>query len=122
MGSVTAIRGRPDEPMSEADLLTGICEALTLGGWVWTHIRRSDGITVGNAGLPDIIAAHHGRTFMLAWELKADRGTVSVDQYRWLHALGPCHPTVDARVIRPQLYDAALRVLLYGETPGQAFE
>lgn len=33
--------------MSEAELLAGLTDALTLAGWRWMHIRRSDGVTVG---------------------------------------------------------------------------
>jgi hypothetical protein len=107
--------------MTEDELLIGITEALTFGGWRWTHIRRSDGITVGNMGLPDIIAAHPDRDVMLAWELKTAQGVLMPDQAAWLIALGTGAPTVDARVIRPALYDRALRVILYGEHPREAF-
>ncbi len=55
--------------MTEDELLAGITEALTFGGWRWTHILRSDGVTMGMAGLPDIIAVHAGREIVLAWEL-----------------------------------------------------
>lgn len=107
--------------MTEDELQLGICEALELGGWTWTHIRRSDGITMGRPGLPDIIAAHDGRELVLAWELKSERGVVSPDQLRWLFALGSVEG-VDSRVIRPRDYDLALRVIIGGRTPAQAFD
>lgn len=108
--------------MTEDELLQGITEALAFGGWRWTHIRRSDGVTVGDPGLPDIIAAHPDRIHVLAWELKTTRGVVSRDQLAWLFALGRVGGDVDARIIRPADYDAALEVILRGATPGEAFD
>jgi hypothetical protein len=105
--------------MTEAELLQGITDALTIAGWRWTHIRRSDGITQGFAGLPDIIAAHPMRTVLLAWELKATDGVVSVDQLGWL--LAAQGPGVDARVVRPSQYDEALAVIIQGVPPLIAF-
>lgn len=96
--------------MTEAELLLGITEALTYAGWRWTHIRRSDGVTVGHQGLPDIIACHPERSVVLAWELKSDHGVVMPDQMAWL--LGLRNQCVDGRVIRPVDYDAALDVIL----------
>lgn len=109
------------QEMTEDELLAGITEALELSGWTWTHIRRSDGITVGHAGLPDVIACKDGRDVVLAWELKSRRGIVSGEQLRWLFELG-CAPGVDARVIRPDSYDAALAVILRGVSPKEAFD
>lgn len=106
--------------MTEDELLAGITEALGFGGWVWTHLIRSDGVTMGHAGLPDIIAAHHRRGLVLAWELKSEHGQVSRDQLAWLFALGTVHPTVDVRVIRPADYDTALLVILTDLRPSQA--
>lgn len=105
--------------MTEDELLAGITEALTFSGWRWTHIRRSDGVTQGMAGLPDVIAARGDRELVLAWELKSARGVVSADQLAWLFALRS--PSVDARIIRPRDYDAALDVILRGVDPIEAF-
>jgi hypothetical protein len=102
--------------MTEDELLAGITEALTFGGWTWTHLIRSDGVTMGNAGLPDVIACHPERPWVLAWELKGERGVVSHDQLRWLLSLASV-PGVDARVIRPSDYDRALGVILKGWPP-----
>lgn len=106
--------------MTEDELLLGIIEALGFGGWTYTHIRRSDGVTVGHPGLPDIIAAHPDRHLAIAWELKSDVGRLSPDQWRWQLALAEI-PGVDCRVIRPIDYDRALRVILFGQTPAEAF-
>jgi hypothetical protein len=108
------------DEMTEAELLAGITEALELGGWTWTHIRRSDGVTMGRPGLPDIIATHDDRALLLAWELKTARGPVSIDQLRWLYALGT-DERVDARIVRPADYDAALAVIIQGTPPVEAF-
>lgn len=107
-----------DHAMTEDDLLAGITEALTYGGWRWTHIRRSDGVTVGATGLPDIIACHPDRSVVLAWELKSKHGVVMPDQMAWL--LGLRGPQVDARIVRPADYDAALAVILRGVDPNEA--
>jgi hypothetical protein len=106
--------------MTEDELLAGITEALTLAGWRWTHIRRSDTVTMGMSGLPDIIAAHVMRDVVLAWELKSEHGTLSGDQAGWLTVLR--NVCVDARVIRPVDYDRALQVIIGGAHPRQAFD
>jgi hypothetical protein len=110
------------DQMTEDELLAGITEALELGGWVWTHIRRSDGVTMGWSGLPDVIAAHDDLELVLAWELKSRSGRVSPDQLRWLFALGTAAPNVDARIIRPADYDQALEVLIRHTSPAAAFD
>lgn len=102
--------------MTEDELLAGITEALTFGGWTWTHLIRSDGVTMGHAGLPDILAVHPQRELMLAWELKSTKGQLRIDQLRWLLALGSV-VGVDARTIRPEQYDQALDVILKGRHP-----
>lgn len=105
--------------MTEDELLAGIGEALTLAGWCWTHIRRSDTITMGMTGLPDIIACHVMRDVVLAWELKSETGQLSTDQAGWLRAIR--NACVDARVIRPADYDAALQVIIAHAPPIEAF-
>lgn len=106
--------------MTEDELLEGITDALTLAGWRWMHIRRSDRITVGHEGFPDIIAGHSEREYVLAWELKAKAGVVMPDQAAWLIALRV--PSIDARIIRPEDYDGALEVILKGRDPSDVFE
>lgn len=64
--------------MTEDELLLGITEALTIAGWRWTHIRRSDGVTQGASGLPDIIACHPNRDEVLLWELKSKTGRITL--------------------------------------------
>lgn len=98
-----------DRTMSEDELLQGLTEALTLCGWRWMHIIRSDGVTAGSAGWPDLVAVHPDRDVVLAWELKGERGVVSGDQAAWL--VGLRDRQVDARLVRPMDYDAALRVI-----------
>ena len=104
-----------DEPkMTEDELLTGISQALELGGWTWTHLIRSDGVTQGSPGLPDIVACRDGRFLM--WELKTASGQLTADQLRWQLEAGTVYG-VDARVIRPVDYDAALEVILRHKSP-----
>jgi hypothetical protein len=77
--------------MTEDELLQGITQALTLAGWRWTHIINSRGVTMGDPGLPDIIAVHPNRPGrVLCWELKGqnsrgDNGRPTYDQV-WTRA------------------------------------
>ena len=100
--------------MTEDELLVGVTDALTLGGWYWTHTRRSDlGMLQGTPGVPDILAAHGDRGTLLALELKSDHGQPTRDQAQWLGVLGRCRH-VDPRLIYPLDYDA-LVVELVGD-------
>lgn len=100
--------------MTEDDLLVGLTDALTLYGWRWTHARRSDQAKMmGMAGVPDLIAVHPDRHLILAWELKGPAGRVTIDQASWIADLA-AHPTVDARVLWPTQYEAALAVISGG--------
>lgn len=93
-------------------MLAGICDALTLGGWRWFHIRRSDkAVQQGHPGLPDIIAVHTGRRMVWAGELKSAHGRLTESQKEWLGALTGV-PGVRADVVRPAGYDAVVRWLL----------
>jgi len=102
--------------MTEDELLTGLTDALTLAGWTWTHIIRSDGVTMGHAGLPDVLAGHEAVPFVLAWELKAESGRLTAEQFRWAIALRGS-PSIDVRVIRPSDYDQALEVIIRRRDP-----
>lgn len=105
---------------TEADLLAGLTDALTIAGWTWMHIIRSDGVTQGHAGFPDLIAAHSARPFALIWELKGPGGQLTHDQFGWLLALKGA-TGVDARVVRPADYDHALAVIIGGAYPRDVF-
>lgn len=99
--------------MSEEELLAGVTEALTLAGWLWSHPRRSDlAQTMGNPGIPDIIAVHPTRRLVLAWELKGSRGQPTGDQARWIAAMSPSDTRIDARVLWPLDYDRALALIV----------
>lgn len=99
------------QAMSEDELQTGITEALTLAGWRWFHIRRSDqAIIEGFQGWPDIFAVHPVRKLTLILELKAQDGRLSAEQGAWFSALGACHH--NPIVIRPTEYDDILRAIL----------
>jgi hypothetical protein len=104
--------------MTEDELLQGITQALTLAGWRWTHIINSRGVTMGDPGLPDIIAVHPNRPGrVLCWELKGqnsrgDNGRPTYDQVAWIAGLD-ASAGVDARFIYPADYDQALRDIIY---------
>ena len=94
--------------MTEAELLQGLAEALEFTGWTWTHIIRSDGVTQGRGGIPDLLAGRTDRPFLLAWELKGDKGQLTPDQVAWMLVMRV--EGIDVRVIRPADYDKALEV------------
>lgn len=104
--------------MTEDELQAGITEALTICGWRWMHIRRSDGITMGAEGWPDIYAVHPGRPGapILAWELKGDGGRPTGDQVAWIAAIhaSPAGLAgyIDARFLYPTDYDRAINLIL----------
>lgn len=97
-------------PSAEDAYLEGLIAAASAGGWLVHHDRRSDlALTQGAPGFPDILAAHPGRGLAIAWEVK-DGGYMTRDQAAWIGALGAAG--LDARVIRPADYDAAIELLL----------
>lgn len=94
--------------MTEDDLLVAITDALTLTGWRWSHVRRSDrALSMGYPGLPDVLAIRGKR--VLAWELKSARGRVTDPQRLWLEVWE--RVGADARVIRPIDLDAVLELI-----------
>ena len=102
--------------MLEADLQPVLADAAELGGWRRAHFRPARTAhgwrTAGQyeaAGFPDLILVR-GRD-LLAWELKSERGRVSVDQLDWLSALAEVS-VVDARVIRPADIDDCIARLV----------
>ena len=93
--------------MTEDELLEGITDTLTMGGWLWTHARRSDlAITQGTPGIPDLFAVHPGRRAFVALELKSNHGQPTADQSLWLTALARAH--IDTRLVYPADYDALI--------------
>lgn len=103
------------DSMTEAELLEGVTDALTVGGWIWTHTRRSDLATIqGTPGVPDIFAVHPDRRVFMALELKSDHGQPTRDQSRWLAALAQAGCVNGVRLVYPGDYDA-LVVELVGD-------
>lgn len=79
-------RGREAARSSdEESLLQAITDALSLTGWTWQHIRRSDlAIVQGTAGFPDLIAIRDGT--LLAIECKTETGRPTYEQVLWLRS------------------------------------
>ena len=95
---------------SEDDLLTHVATRLTLGRWRWTHVRRSDkAISMGDPGVPDIIAVRGG--VLLVRELKAAAGRFETGQQEWLADLAAVR-RVDVGLWRPADIDEVERRLL----------
>lgn len=71
----------------EADFRRDVIKTLRTLGYLATAIRRSDGVTIGDTGLPDILAVHPTTGAFLALELKADpRRRATSAQTGWLRA------------------------------------
>lgn len=97
--------------ISEEELLITITDALTLYGWRWHHVRRSDrALQMGHAGFPDVCAARKGRVLFL--ELKSAGGTLTEDQRSWGRELAPwLSHDVSWMVVYPQDLDVVLVLL-----------
>ena len=79
-----------------------LIEAARWSSWAVFHpfdSRRSE------PGWPDLAMTRDG--VLLAWEVKTARGRVTADQLTWLTRLDAV-AGIDARVIRPAVYDWAL--------------
>jgi hypothetical protein len=96
--------------VTEDELMAGITEALTLAGWIWMHIIRSDGVTAGGSGFPDIVAYHPGRHLVILWELKGERTPITAEQASWI--ANTSGVPIDAAIVRPEDYDDALGYIL----------
>lgn len=81
-----------------------VIEALRLFGWRLTHFRPAQTKIgwrtplEGDAGFPDIVAVRDG--WMLALELKSERGRATPEQQAWLADLAKV-PGVVAAIVRP---------------------
>lgn len=97
------------EAMTERQLQRHVEDALTARGYLWWHVRDA---RLMRAGLPDIIAVHPTRIprRVYFFELKTAKGRVSRKQREALAALSDVYG-VDARVIRPADWSAALEDL-----------
>jgi hypothetical protein len=101
--------------MTEEELLLALMDTLALRratthDTVAQHVRRSDlALVVGIAGLPDIVGVV-GHT-LIAWELKAESGRMSADQWEWHRRLGEVD-AIDVRTVRPSDLDELVGELL----------
>jgi hypothetical protein len=111
-----------DAPVIEDELLEAVLDTLEIRRAIGRdvlaqHVRRSDLARVmGQPGFPDIIGVVG--TTLIAWELKADRGQLSTDQYAWRLALEAVD-AVDVRVVRPGDLDELVAEILAGRLVGR---
>lgn len=97
--------------MTEDDLLVGITGALTAGGWLWHHVRRSDlALQQGTSGFPDVFALHGRRGETFVAELKGAGGRLEPLQAQWLEEFAACG--FRAVVVTPVNYDETWRWLV----------
>jgi len=95
---------------TEDEILEGLSDAMTLAGWRWVHIRRSDlALVQGMTGFPDLFAVHptYGG---LALEVKAARGRESAEQAAWIILLRAAG--IPAAIVYPNDYDLCLELIL----------
>ena len=95
---------------SEADWQRTICEALTLYGWHWNHVRRSvarrgtDGkpdqwmTTTSAKGWPDLMALRD--SWLLVIEVKGEKTPFGREQIDWLRRFSQL-PSSRVWVLRP---------------------
>ena len=101
---------RPIDHMAEDELLHALLELLALCGWRAYHVRPSDPsevLCLGSDGFPKIIAVHPLLHRLVAIECAPDRTLPSTGQLAWLLELRH-HPTLEATIVRPGTYDAAI--------------
>jgi hypothetical protein len=97
-----------DRAASEEEVLLAVTDALSLRGWRWHHVRRSDrALQQGHGGFPDVIAVKGQR--LIVAELKGWKGRVTSDQGEWLEAFR--RAGAEWWVVRPSILDAFLRSL-----------
>lgn len=94
----------------EAEFRDDVLRTLGLFGYLRTAIRRSDGVTMGDSGLPDVIAVHPRTGAFLPIELKVGDRVATAQQDAWLRAFSHSResmpdryaPAADlAMVVRP---------------------
>jgi hypothetical protein len=99
--------------MTEDELLQGVTDALSAGGWYWHHVRRADrAVTMGTPGFPDVLAVHPDRRLLIAIECKAEGGRFRPGQWDWIRAFAQVGERVDGRVVTPESYDDLIYELI----------
>ena len=102
---------------SEKDLMQMLMDAAMVNQWAIYHThdsRRSD------PGFPDLVLVKNG--VLLFFELKQQKGRVSVHQQAWIDALSAVGFNVRAAIVRPDpkpgeiSVDAALSLIAGGVT------
>jgi len=88
-------RPRRDGSMSEAALLEHIRTLARQSGWLVYHTHDSRG---SEAGFPDLCMTNGRR--LVFWELKTQRGSVTIPQAQWLERLARAQ-LVETRIVRP---------------------
>lgn len=79
-------------PMTEAELKHEVITMARAQGWAVFHLPNVP-LTNSGVGYPDLTLARDGEVLFM--ELKTEKGTLSIEQYRWMAALPAFH------VIRP---------------------
>jgi len=81
--TIDAYQGMLAGAMPEEELLIAVETELTLGRWLWHHVRRSDlAQQQGDSGWPDVVAIRGPR--IVVAEIKVAKGRVEVAQQAWL--------------------------------------
>lgn len=86
--------------MSEREFQKHVVDYLRRQNWVIFHVPN---MKMTTAGLPDLLCMGHGRSVMLALELKRETGRVTPAQRDVMQMLDRV-PGVVARILRPSMW------------------
>jgi len=103
--------------ITEKDFSRQVEDLLNIFGWHWCHFRPARTqkgwrtALSGDKGFPDYIAVKSSR--LLIFELKSEKGKVSLAQQEWLDALGNVgDKDVQVYLWRPRDFDRIVKVLM----------
>ena len=95
MTDLTAAQIEIAAAMTESQLQDNILDAAKQCGWLCYHTRAAmnkrgvwSSPMQGNPGYPDLTLARNGIAFF--FELKSEKGKLTVEQQEWYHALPNC--------------------------------
>jgi len=95
MNDLTPAQIEIAKAMSEDELQANILDMALKAGWLCYHTRPAmnkrgkwSSPMMGNPGFPDLVLARH--PIVIFFELKSEKGKLTVQQQEWYHALPNC--------------------------------
>ena len=101
--------------MNEQDVMSALGEALTRGGWLWSHHPDSRRLR-GSPGQPDIVAVHPKTGCIRMIEAKGEGGKLSEAQQDWAAALGKNYSDQIYMLVKPHSLELACKLLINERT------